>query len=81
MAEEKPLTRSELLSVLKEAGMVTKTDLDEGLAALERRMKLRMGKMHRELLGAIGKLATSTPTIDAFRRLKARVDLIVPESH
>lgn len=54
--------------------LVTKVDLKEGLGKLERSLKRRMGQERNKILETIGKLATHTPTISAFRELKSRVD-------
>lgn len=55
-------------------GVVTKDDLKGGLGKLERSLKRRMGQERNKILETIGKLATHTPTISAFRELKSRVD-------
>ncbi len=54
--------------------LVTKGDLKEGLGKLERSLKRRMGQERNKVLDTIGKLATHTPTISAFRELKSKVD-------
>ena len=98
MADEKPLTKLELLAVLKVAGVVTKDDLKnfatkedlkklatkddlkalEGkIDSLERRLKLRMGKHKMEILMAMAKLATTTPTRKEFEELKGKVDRLL----
>jgi len=98
MAGEKPLTKSDLLAILREAGIPTKGDVQrivsneissrglttkddlKGLATkddlvhMERRLKLRMGKMRSNLFQAIGNLAINSPTIQAFQKLQAKVD-------
>ncbi len=111
MSDTKPITKSELLVALKEAGvatrddvrqivgaelttrgvvtkddlkgfaikedlknLTTKDDLKEGLGKLERSLKRRMGQERNKILETIGKLATHTPTISAFRELKSKVD-------
>ena len=68
-------------------GVATKDDVTSAkdelrgeIGGLERRLKLRMGKMRTNLLRAIGNLATSTPTMRAFRELKAKLDHYVGAS-
>ncbi len=66
--------KSEVVAALKEMGVVTKDDLKEGLGKLERSLKRHMGHHRNKILETIGKLATNTPTITAFRELETRVD-------
>jgi hypothetical protein len=118
MTNEKPLTKSELLAALKEAGVATQDDLqrlgarlDNGIRAvdsrlnnvqknmvtqaqfkkrldsveakmvkMERSLKRRMGKHKTEIMTAVSKLATSTPTQEDFDDLQARVDKYHPLS-
>ena len=85
MNDQKPLTKTGLLTTLKEVGVVTKKDLqqtearleakiDSSTGKLERSLKRRMGQERNKILETIGKLAIRTPTITAFQELKSKVD-------
>ncbi len=57
--------------------MATKTQvdgLDEKLGRVERSLKRRMGQHKTDLAGRIDKVATTSPTIRQFEKLKAKVD-------
>lgn len=79
MVKNKPLTKADLISTLKEVGVVTKkdlinyptkNDLNTGLGKLERRLVIRMNKMERSLRQSIASLAETTPTRQEFEVLK-----------
>ncbi|MDZ7586924.1 MAG: hypothetical protein U0946_04160, partial [Patescibacteria group bacterium] len=79
----KPLTKADLISTLKEVGVVTKkdlinyptkddlkTELGKSEHRLERRLVIRMNKMERSLRQSIASLAETTPTRQEFEVLK-----------
>lgn len=81
MSDSKSLTKSELITTLKEIGVATKDDLrqlrgglEEKIDKLERSLKRRMGVERNKILTTVGRLATTTPTLTAFRELKSKVE-------
>jgi len=98
MANEKPLTRKDLIEALKDLptkedvrqivseeitarGLATKADVqrvEAKMLTMERSLKRRMGKHRNEIMAALGKIATSTPTKKEFDDLKEKVELLHP---
>lgn len=84
---------SQVLTVIKKAGVVTKNDVVEtvlasekrlkdhvtkSVLASERRLKLRMGKQRQETTDLMVKFAETTPTRKEFNALKEQVEFLTP---
>ena len=74
MKDEKPLTKSELIATLREIKVATKDDIETSVEGSERRMKRYIGKIKREIMTTMSKLALTTPTKTEFNELKQKVD-------
>jgi hypothetical protein len=74
MVKNKPFTKADLISTLKEVGVVTKDDLKMELGKsehrIERKLVIKMNKMERSLRQSIANLAETTPTRQEFEILK-----------
>lgn len=70
MANEKPLTKSDLVSVIKEMGVATKEDVTQSEKRLRRFIRAEI----RSVRADVAKRATDTPTRGEFNKLKEHVE-------
>lgn len=73
MADEKPLTKSDLIAVLKETGIATKRDLDTAIEASEKRLRRDIDtavKTSEERLREVTKKDTAEAIKASEKRLK-----------
>lgn len=68
-----PLTKADIVGILKDYGVTTQSDLDSKLKTLERSLTIKITKSKNDLAGRIANLGMSKAQADRVQKIENRV--------